>query len=163
MAASPPAQADVTEITVSTTAPTATTTGACVSLPVTYYVAVSGTGVDDWGIDGDIISSAGASVDSVFEYEQAAVTQASNTYTLCGLVDGTNSFRLVATAEAYDWESTNDYKRTIYLDLPITITKTVYVPPPPAPVVTNCATSVSLHDTISESVKAGKKKATARL
>ena len=121
-------------LTVTTSALDRTTSTACVALPITWYVSVP-DGASNWLVDGDIIDSVGASRASIFEYEQAAVTQASGSYQLC-VPEGVTTFRLVAdvTSSDYTYPYTGD--QTVRVDSTFTITRPAYVPPPPPAPIT---------------------------
>ncbi len=105
------------------------TTNDCAELAVTYYLATAPADLADWVVDGDIVDAAGASRGSVFEFETLPVTQASDTYRVCGLPFGTSTFTLAVDLRGYSRTLDNVY-RGRYL-------KTFYVTrnEPPAPTV----------------------------
>jgi hypothetical protein len=117
-------------LTATTSSLTISSSTSCATFPITWFVTVP-DGADNWSISGDIINSAGASVASIFYYEQAAVTQASDSYTLC-VPAGTTSYTVSADVESYD----NDYPfpgdATIHFSQPLNVTYTPPPPPPPA-------------------------------
>lgn len=107
------------------------TTSDCAQVPITFYLVTAPADVEDWVVDGDIVDSAGASRGSVFEYETLPVSQATDTYSICGLPMGTSTFTLAVDIRAYghDLDSFHEgrYIKTFY------ITRNAVVTPPPAP------------------------------
>jgi hypothetical protein len=126
------------------------TASSCATIPLTWNAMVN-PDAQNWGLDGDVINAAGASVHFIYEYEQAAVTTVTDTFTLCGLAVGANTFRLAVTAQAYDWTDPYTGDRTLNIDELFTVTYTPPPPPPPPPPPTDytCSTSAAVDKDLS--------------
>jgi hypothetical protein len=122
-----PSEAAGTTLSVSTSPLTIATGTPCVTFPIAWYVSPP-DGTDWWDINGDIVTTAGASASDIFEYEDTPVTQATTNYTLC-VAPGTTTYTVAATIDSYDDDSFyNDHE--LKFSQPLTIT---YTPPPPPP------------------------------
>lgn len=119
-------------LSVDTSALSQVTTSECAEVPITFYLASAPADVEDWVVDGDIVDSAGASRGWVFEYETLPVTQATDSYTICGLPLGTSTFTLAVDLRAYGSGSGSMYEgrylKTFY------ITRNAVSSPPPEPI-----------------------------
>lgn len=144
-----------TELTVSTSPLNQSTSASCVTFPLTWFVSVP-DGAENWSVSGDIINAAGASSGTVFHYEQAAVTQATENFTLCGS-PGVTTYTLAAKVESIDWTYPYTGDRTVQVSTPFTIT---YTPPPPPPAPVPATTNVRLGDSVRFTL--GKRKVLVR-
>lgn len=115
------------------------TSYSCASVPLTWYLSSAPEGVDTWYVGGDIVDGTGASRGLIFEYEQLPVTQASDTFSICNLAEGVNTFTVAVDVDA--WTPSFTMYSTRFVST-LTITRTTPAPPPPPPPAPPAATSV---------------------
>jgi hypothetical protein len=120
-------------LAVSTSPLSINTSSSCATVPITWYLTSAPSGVTTWTVDGDIVDSAGASRGWIFEYENLPVTQAGESFQMCGLAEGTTSFTVAADIDAWTSEYTMYSTRFVGS---LTVTRTTPPPPPPPPPVT---------------------------
>jgi hypothetical protein len=128
--AAPVAAVPVGPLAVTTSSLSIAASYSCAQVPITWYLTSAPAGVDTWSIDGDIVDSAGASRGWIFEYEQLPVTQAGDTFDICGLAEGANTYTVAADVDA--WTPDFDMYSTRFTAT-LTITRTTPPPPPPPP------------------------------
>jgi hypothetical protein len=117
-------------LAVTTSSLSITTNYSCASVPLTWYLTSAPSGVDTWSVEGDIVDSTGASRGWIFEYEKLPVTQAGETFSICGLAEGTNTYTVAADVDA--WTPSYTMYSTRFVNT-LTVTRTTPPPPPPTP------------------------------
>ena len=132
MAPAPASAVDNGPLAVTTSSLSTSTSTSCATVPITWYLTSAPSDVDTWSVDGDIVDLGGASRGWIFHYEKLPVTQAGDTYTICGLVEGANTFTVAADVDA--WTPSYTMYSTRFTGT-LTITRTT--PPPPPPPVFN--------------------------